>query len=92
MFRHVLHVQVSENGFSYPASLCTSVNDEVIHSIPGSRVLQEGEKYPLDKIVYVCYNSQLAAAVTNCCTVLSRNHQIRQPSFEKGCYAKEGRN
>jgi methionyl aminopeptidase len=24
-------------GFSYLASLCTSVNDEVIHSIPGSR-------------------------------------------------------
>ena len=35
-------------GFSYPASLCTSVNDEVIHSIPGSRVLQEGDILTLD--------------------------------------------
>ena len=35
-------------GCSYPASLCTSVNDEVIHSIPGSRVLQEGDVLTLD--------------------------------------------
>ena len=28
-------------GFSYPASLCTSVNDEVIHGIPSARILQE---------------------------------------------------
>ncbi|HEY6541901.1 MAG TPA: type I methionyl aminopeptidase, partial [Ktedonobacteraceae bacterium] len=35
-------------GFSYPASLCTSVNDEVIHSIPGARVLQEGDILTLD--------------------------------------------
>jgi len=27
----------------YPASLCTSVNEEVIHGIPGKRVLQEGD-------------------------------------------------
>lgn len=26
-------------GFSYPASLCTSVNGEVIHSIPGRRAV-----------------------------------------------------
>jgi len=35
-------------GFSYPASLCTSVNDEVIHSIPDSRILQEGDILTLD--------------------------------------------
>lgn len=35
-------------GFSYPASLCTSVNDEVIHGIPGARVLQEGDILTLD--------------------------------------------
>src|SRR5438477_12711357 len=26
----------------YPKSLCTSVNDEVVHGIPGERVLHEG--------------------------------------------------
>ena len=35
-------------GFSYPASLCTSVNDEVIHGIPGARRLQEGDLLKLD--------------------------------------------
>ena len=37
-------------GCSYPASLCTSVNDEVIHSIPGSHVLQEGDVLTLDLV------------------------------------------
>ena len=27
----------------YPASVCVSVNDEIIHGIPGKRVLQEAE-------------------------------------------------
>src|SRR6478672_4499100 len=27
----------------FPASICASVNDEVVHGIPGSRVLQEGD-------------------------------------------------
>lgn len=35
-------------GFSYPASLCTSVNDEVIHGIPGARILREGDILTLD--------------------------------------------
>lgn len=26
----------------YPASVCVSVNDEIIHGIPGKRVLQGG--------------------------------------------------
>jgi methionyl aminopeptidase len=32
----------------FPASICTSVNEEVVHGIPGSRVLQEGEIIALD--------------------------------------------
>lgn len=32
----------------YPAALCTSVNDEVVHGIPGSRTLNEGEIISLD--------------------------------------------
>lgn len=32
----------------FPASACISVNDEVIHGIPGSRVLQEGDIVSLD--------------------------------------------
>lgn len=32
----------------YPASLCTSVNEEVVHGIPGARVLQDGDIITLD--------------------------------------------
>jgi methionyl aminopeptidase len=33
---------------SYPASICTSVNEEVVHGIPGRRVLNEGDIISLD--------------------------------------------
>ncbi|MBA2531519.1 MAG: type I methionyl aminopeptidase [Nocardioidaceae bacterium] len=32
----------------FPASLCTSVNDEVVHGIPGPRVLEEGDLVSID--------------------------------------------
>lgn len=32
----------------YPASICTSVNDEVVHGIPGNRVLKEGDIISID--------------------------------------------
>ena len=32
----------------YPASLCTSVNDEIVHAIPGDRVLKNGDIIGLD--------------------------------------------
>lgn len=32
----------------YPASVCISVNDEIIHGIPGKRVLQEGDIVSID--------------------------------------------
>ncbi len=32
----------------YPASVCTSVNDEIVHGIPGKRVLKEGDIVSID--------------------------------------------
>lgn len=32
----------------YPSSLCTSVNEEIVHGIPGKRVLAEGDIITLD--------------------------------------------
>ncbi|MDR7422980.1 MAG: type I methionyl aminopeptidase [Armatimonadota bacterium] len=32
----------------YPASICTSIDDEVVHGIPGPRVLREGELLSID--------------------------------------------
>lgn len=34
--------------YRYPASLCTSVNDEIVHGIPGKRELQEGDLVSID--------------------------------------------
>jgi len=36
----------------YPASICASVNNEVIHGIPSSRVLEEGDILGIDLGVY----------------------------------------
>lgn len=50
------------NGF--PASICISVNDQVIHGIPGSRALREGDIVSLD--VGAClegYHGDCAATV-----------------------------
>lgn len=32
----------------YPATICVSVNDEIVHGIPGGRVLREGDIVSLD--------------------------------------------
>ena len=47
----------------YPASLCTSINEEIIHGIPSSRKLQEGDILGLDfGVIYDGYYGD--AAVT----------------------------
>lgn len=47
----------------YPANLCTSINDEIVHGIPGERILKEGDIVSLD--LGVIYNGfQGDAAVT----------------------------
>ena len=44
---HFIRSQGAEPSFlnynGYPASVCVSVNDEIIHGIPGPRVLKEGD-------------------------------------------------
>jgi len=44
----------------YPASVCTSVNDEVVHGIPGERVLKEGDVISIDFVAV--YNGWYADA------------------------------
>ncbi len=46
----------------YPASICTSVNDEVVHGIPSKkRILQEGDIISLDAgVIYKGYHSDSA--------------------------------
>jgi methionyl aminopeptidase len=37
-----------KNYRGFPATLCVSVNDEIVHGIPGERILQEGDIVSLD--------------------------------------------
>lgn len=37
----------------YPASICASINDEILHGIPGERALQDGDILSLDLGVYL---------------------------------------
>ena len=49
----------------YPASICVSVNDEVVHGIPkADRILQEGDIVSLDAgLIYKGYHSDAARTV-----------------------------
>ena len=82
-------------GYSgYPASACISVNDEVIHGIPGKRVLQEGDIVSIDVGAYIGgFHGDCAA--TFACGQISEEAQrlidvTRQSFFEGIKFAKEG--
>ena len=34
--------------FDFPGTICSSIDDEVVHGIPGSRILKEGEIISID--------------------------------------------
>jgi len=48
----------------YPASLCVSINDEIVHGIPGSKILREGDIVSLDfGAIYNGYHGDAAITV-----------------------------
>ena len=78
----------------YPASVCVSVNDEIIHGIPGKRVLQEGDIVSVDVGAYIGgFHGDCAA--TYACGKISEEAQrlidvTRQSFFEGIKNAREG--
>ena len=79
----------------YPASICVSVNDEVVHGIPNKhRILQDGDIVSLDAgLIYKGYHSD--AARTHAVGTISKEAQqlidvTRQSFFEGIKYAKAG--
>ncbi len=78
----------------YPASVCISVNDEVIHGIPGKRTLREGDIVSIDVGAYKDgYHGDCAG--TYPCGRISEEAQrlidvTRQSFFEGLKYAREG--
>ena len=78
----------------FPASACISVNDEVIHGIPGKRVLREGDIVSVDVGAYIggfhgdCAGTYPCGQVSDEAMRLIR---VTQQSFFEGLkYAKEG--
>ena len=83
------------NYHGYPASVCVSVNDEVVHGIPNKhRILQDGDIVSLDAgLIYKGYHSD--AARTHAVGNISKEAQqlidvTRQSFFEGMKYAKAG--
>ncbi len=78
----------------YPASVCVSVNDEIIHGIPGSRVLQEGDIVSVDVGAYIGGYHGDCAGTYPCGQVSDealRLIRVTQESFFEGLkYAREG--
>lgn len=80
------------NGF--PASICASVNEEVVHGIPGKRKLKEGDIISID--IGATYEGYVGdAAVTHGVGKISEDAQklidVTRESFFKGiAFAKEG--
>lgn len=78
----------------YPASICVSVNEEVVHGIPGKRVIYEGDIVSLDAgLIYKGYHSD--AARTHAVGEVSPEVQklmdvTRQAFFEGIKFAKAG--
>ena len=79
----------------YPASICVSVNDEVVHGIPSAkRIIKDGDIVSLDAgVIYKGYHSD--AARTYGVGEISKEAQdlirVTKESFFEGIkYAKEG--
>lgn len=79
----------------YPASICTSVNEEVVHGIPKkSRILKEGDIVSLDAgLIYKGYHSDMARTfpvgkVSEEATLLME--RTKQSFFEGIKMAKDG--
>lgn len=80
--------------YGYPASICASVNNEIIHGIPGKRVLQEGDIISIDTGAYI-KGFHGDAARTFAVGAISQEAQkiidVTRESFFRGIkYAKSG--
>ena len=78
----------------YPASACISVNDEIIHGIPGKRVLQEGDIVSVDVGAYIGGFHGDCAATFPCGRISPEAQRLidvtRQSFFEGIRFAREG--
>ena len=95
---HFIREQGAQPSFlhyqGYPASVCISVNDEIIHGIPGKRVLQEGDIVSIDVGAYKDGFHGDCAATFPCGKISPEAQRLidvtRQSFYEGLKFAKEG--
>ncbi|AMJ40163.1 type I methionyl aminopeptidase [Anaerotignum propionicum] len=78
----------------FPATLCTSVNEEVVHGIPGKRILKEGDILSVDMgCILEGYHGDMARtyAVGEISAEAKKLIEVTKQSFFEGIkFAKEG--
>ena len=70
--------------FPYPAALCTSVNEEVVHGVPGIRVLAEGDIISVDcgvRLDGYCGDAAITVAVGRISADAERLMRVTQESL-----------
>lgn len=90
------HVQPSFLDYNgYPAAVCISLNNEVVHGLPGERVIEKGDLVSIDMGV-ICANMNTDAARTVIAgeaknTIDEQLVKVCEQSFYSGCdLIKEG--
>jgi len=76
----------------FPASICTSINEEIVHGIPGKRVLQEGDIIKLDvgaTLDGFIGDAAISVAVGGVSRVASDLMETTRLSLEKGIKAAQ---
>lgn len=71
----------------FPASICASVNEEVVHGIPGSRVLKDGDLFSIDIGAYLDgyhADSALTLPVGEVSEEASRLVAVTEEAFARG--------
>lgn len=82
------------NYHGYPGAICASVNEEVVHGIPGDRVIRDGDVVSIDiGALYKGYHGDAARSYTvgNASEEAKRLVRVTKESFFEGMkYAKPG--
>lgn len=71
----------------FPASICTSVNDEVVHGIPGKRVLQQGDIVSIDVGAFYegyCGDAARTFAVGEISPIAQKLLQVTKEALKQG--------
>ncbi len=79
----------------FPASICTSVNEEIVHGIPGKRVLREGDIIKMDvgaTLDGLIGDAAVSVAVGHVCQEAADLMEATRQSLEEGIKASQAGN